>query len=336
MNLLPSNQRRSTPLRRQRGMTLVEIMVALLISLVLLGGVLQVFSSSRQSNRVHEATARMQETGRMALEMIARDVRMADFWGCTTDVATVSNHLNPAGGSDYIDFGAGGVLGTEGGAGVPDSISVRGGTNAGLALQPPYGPLASANLSVPGGNDLNVGDIVLVSDCLQGDIFQISAGTPGTSGAVVHTTSGSSTPGNVNATNPGCPGTNHCLSKIYGADATLFGVQEVVYTVGAGADGQPALFRNGVEYLDGVEDLQILYGEDTNGNAVADYYVDATQVTDMGNVVSIRFAVVTRSYDDNLTGDINQTINVLGQNRTAADERLRQVYTTTVNIRNRI
>lgn len=336
MNYLIPDSRLGTPPRRQRGMTLVEIMVALLISLVLLGGVLQVFSSSRQSNRVHEATARMQETGRMALEMIARDVRMADFWGCATDVATVSNHLNPAGGTDYIDFAAGGILGTEGGAGVADSISVRGGINAGLALQPPYGPLASANLSVPAGNDLDVGDIVLVSDCLQGDVFQITAGTPDTSGAIVHTTVGGSSPGNVNATNPGCPGTSHCLSKIYGADATVFTVQEVIYTVGAGADGQPALFRNGIEYLDGVEDLQILYGEDTDGNAVADYYVDATQVADMGDVVSIRFAVVTRSYNDNLTGDINQTINVLGQNRTAADERLRQVYTTTVNIRNRI
>ena len=62
----------------------------------------------------------------------------------------------------------------------------------------------------------------------------------------------------------------------------------------------------------------------------------ANQVTDMENVISIRLAVVTRSYDDNLTGGIKQSYSVLGEDRTAADNRLRQVYTTTVNIRNRL
>ena len=67
--------------RNQKGMALVELLVAMLIGLVLVGGILQIFSSSRQTHRVHEATARMQESGRMALEVISRDVRMADFLG---------------------------------------------------------------------------------------------------------------------------------------------------------------------------------------------------------------------------------------------------------------
>jgi len=318
-------------------MSLVEVMIALLIGLLLLGGVVQVFSSARQSNRVHEATARMQETGRMALEVISRDVRMADFWGCASEITSIVNNLDAGGGSGYIDFGTGGIGGTEGGAGNPDSIVLRGGADSGLALEPPYGPQASANIKVEADNWLEQGDIVLVSDCEQGDIFQITNANPGTSGTVVHNTGSATSPGNYTATNPGCPGGNaHCLSNIYGADATLFRVGEVSYTIGTGSEGHPALFRNGDEYIDGVEDLQVLYGEDTDANGVADYFVSANQVVDMENVVSLRFAIVARSYDDFLTGGINQSYAVLGDDRTAGDERLRQVYSTTVNIRNRL
>ena len=331
-----SPETRTAVRRRQAGLSLVELMIGMLIGLLLMGGVVQIFSSTRQSNRVHEATARMQETGRMALEVISRDVRMADFWGCASDITNVVNNLNAA-GTGYIDFGAGGLDGTEGGAGTPDTLVLRGGFDAGLQLQPPYGPQASANIQVPAGNDLQQADIVFVSDCQQGDIFQISNANPASAGTVVHNTGSTTQPGNYNATNPGCPGANaHCLSKVYGADATLFRVVQITYNVATGSEGEPALFRNGQEYLDGVEDLQVLYGEDSDGNNVADYFVPANQVVDMENVVSLRLAVVTRSYDDNLTGGINQSYSVLGDNRTAADQRLRQVYTTTVNIRNRL
>ena len=65
--------------RGQTGVALVEVLIAMLIGVFLVGGMLQVFSSSRLTYRVHEATARMQETGRMALELLSRDIRMAGF-----------------------------------------------------------------------------------------------------------------------------------------------------------------------------------------------------------------------------------------------------------------
>ena len=92
---------------------------------------------------------------------------------------------------------------------------------------------------------------------------------------------------------------------MYGADATVYSVQQITYTVGTGSEGEPALFRNGAEFLDGVEDLQILYGEDTDapgsaGEGIANYFVPADQVTDMESVIGIRIAVVARSSHDNL------------------------------------
>lgn len=322
--------------KKQRGLTLIEIMIALVIGLIIMAGIIQVFSSTRQTNRTHEAISRMQETGRMALEVLARDIRMADFWGCAATIGNVTNNLNSA-NAGYIDFGVGGVVGTDGGGMTPDTIVLKGGINRGLRNQPPYGPQTSANISVGAGNGLAQGDIVLIADCETADIFQVTNSNPDTSGSVVHNTGTAVLPGNFNATDPTCPGANaHCLSKVYGADATVFGTQEISYNIGTGSEGEPALFRNGLEFLDGVENLQILYGEDTDGDAVANYYVPAGQVVDMLQVISVRFAVVVRSATDRLTDGANQTYAVLGTNVTAGDTRLRQVYTSTVTVRNRL
>ena len=322
--------------RRQSGVALVELMIAMLLGLVLMGGVLQMFSSSRQTHRVHEATARMQEGGRMALEVIARDIRMAGFWGCASDVTEVVNNLD-TGGTGFVDFGAGGIAGFEGTSNASDTLIVRGGFNSGLGIQPPYGPQPSADITVSVGNGLQQSDIVFISDCSSADIFQVSNADPDASGTLVHNTSSATEPGNANVSNPGCAGASaHCLSKVYGADASVFSLREISYSIATGSEGQPALFRNGAEYLDGVEDLQVLYGEDTDLDGVANYFVAANQVANMGSVVSIRFSVVMRSQDDNLTGGINQNYTVLGSARTAPDERLRQTYTSTVNMRNRM
>ena len=276
----------------------------------------------------------------MALEVLSRDIRMADFWGCASDPSNFVNNLD-AGGAGYVDFLSGGIGGTEGTAGAPDSLILRGGIDSGITVDPPYGPQASANIKVKANNGLEQDDIVFVADCSAGDIFQVTNAEPDTSGVVVHNT-GYGSPGNYNVSNPGCPGANaHCLSKVYGGDAALMLTQETGYAIAMGSEGQPALFRNGQEFLDGIENLQILYGEDidgvgTAGSGIANYYVPADQVIDMANVISIRFAVVVRSYDDNLTGGIAQNYTLFGTNITAADNRLRQVYASTVAVRNRL
>ena len=320
---------------RQSGLTLIELMIAMVIGLFLVGGVLQVFSSARQTYRVHDATSRMQEGGRMALEVLARDIRMADFWGCASNSINMVNNLD-TGGAGYVDFVTGGVVGTDGGGMTPDSITLRGGFDAGITVEPPYGPQASANIKVNTASGLQQDDIVMVADCTSGDVFQITNANPTGSGVLVHNT-GSGNPGNYNATNPGCPGANaHCLSKVYGSDANVLIAQEMIYNIGTGSEGEPALFRNGAEFLDGIENLQVLYGEDVDGTGIPNYYVPADQVVDMDSVISIRLAIVTRSADDFLTDGIAQNYNVLGTNVVAPDQRLRQVYTSTIAVRNRL
>ena len=64
---------------RQHGMTLIEIMVALVISLFLLAGLLQMFIATRQSSRIQENLSRIQENGRFGIEYINRVVRQAGY-----------------------------------------------------------------------------------------------------------------------------------------------------------------------------------------------------------------------------------------------------------------
>lgn len=64
---------------RQSGLTLIEIMVALLIGAFLLAGVIQIFIVNKQTYRVQENLSRMQENGRFALDYLNRYVRLAGY-----------------------------------------------------------------------------------------------------------------------------------------------------------------------------------------------------------------------------------------------------------------
>lgn len=305
-------------LRLQRGLTLVEMMVAITIGLILTAGIIQIFVNSKQTYRIEEALSRVQESGRLGLGFMANDIRMAGYWGCQPNPDNVQNNLNA--GSGYIDFTSGSVGGTEGGSGAPDSITLRGADgSSGITPQPnggsgQYSPLPSTALKVNIPNNLNPGDILLISDCIGGDVFQITNNNPSGTGTVDHN-SGTGTPGN--ATN---------LSKVYRGDASLLYVKEITYTIAAGSDGQPALWRseNGTnqEIVDDVSDLQFLYGEDMNNDKSVDRYVTADNVTNFNNVYSVRVQLTIQ------TAAANTAVNAGG--------RVSHNFSTTVAIRNRV
>lgn len=330
----------------QRGFSLVEIMVAVTLSLVLMAGVMQIYLSSKQSFRMQEALSRVQENGRFALEFLSRDIRMADFWGCA-NVTNVTNNLNPAGGTGYIDYGDGGLGATDNdGLNGSDTLTLRGAFGTSLNLLPNgaagYGPLQSSDITTTVDNELSQCDILLVADCSAADVFQLTNANPNGSGQIVHNTGATCGPGNYN---PGsCTGGNaHCLSKIYGGDASIYRMQELDYYLAAATQGgQTALFRRQttstvqeLELVDGIADLQFQYGEDTDDDNTANYYVDADSVVDINNVVSVRIWVLSRSYEDNLT-PAPQTYEWETGPVTADDNRLYQVFTTTVTLRNRV
>ena len=77
---------------RNRGFSLVELMVALVITLILLAGIGQIFLSSKKSFVIQDSLGRMQENGRYAMETLAQDVRRAGYWGGNADITTIKDY----------------------------------------------------------------------------------------------------------------------------------------------------------------------------------------------------------------------------------------------------
>lgn len=77
--------------RRSRGLSLVELMVALAIGTFLLAGAITVFGKTRDLYRTNEQAARLQEVARFAMSTVEADLRMASYWGLLNNSADISN-----------------------------------------------------------------------------------------------------------------------------------------------------------------------------------------------------------------------------------------------------
>lgn len=333
---------------QQRGLSMIEMMIAITIGMVLIAGIGQIFVSSRQTYRVQNELARLQENGRFAMDFLSRDIRMADYWGCAKGLGNVVNNLNPAGaGYNATVHGFGdGLSGTDGGGSAADTIILRMANPTAFPVQS-AGPQASGNIQIAAGNPLVQGEILVISDCTGADIFQVTNANPG-AGVLVHNTGAATAPGNFNPTNPGCPGANaHCLSHVYGADAQIMQTIVMSYFIqnDAGNGNTPTLYRQlgtatAEPLAEGVENMQILYGEDTDNpqDYVANRYLAAGAAgLDMDKVVSMRIAILVRTPNDNVNTTTDTTAyNLAGTSVTpTADRRIRRVFTSTIQIRNR-
>jgi len=77
--------------RRQWGMSLVELMVALTIGTFLLAGTITVFAKTRDLYRTNDSAARLQETARYAMGTLEADLRMANYWGLMSRADLIEN-----------------------------------------------------------------------------------------------------------------------------------------------------------------------------------------------------------------------------------------------------
>ncbi|HFE32670.1 MAG TPA: prepilin-type N-terminal cleavage/methylation domain-containing protein [Gammaproteobacteria bacterium] len=342
-------QRRHTPDSRQAGLTLIEIMIAMTISLVLLAGVIQIFVSNKKTYRMQEAASQIQEGGRFAVQMMNHDLRMAGYFGCISLVASPANRVDLDGdgvADSTTDFTGRGLQGYEY-SDLPitisnsqtlttaevlpntDIISIARGEDMGIRL---VGNLTNVNANIQLDAALAAGrfqanDTLIISDCNEGDIF-----------AATNVSNGS---GKITIAHSSAVNTGNFLSKAYGPDAEVMALVNHIYFIGTGSSGQPSLFRyalgnNGVmtaeELVEGVEDMQVTYGEDTDGDQTANVYVDASAVSDMSQVVSIRIDYTLRSLEDNIIASASASASA----STSGDRRLRRSFSAITTIRNRV
>ena len=81
--------------RRQAGLSLVELMIALTIGLLLFVGLTLIFVSSSEANRELQKTAQQIENGRYATDIITQDLHHAGYYGHFYDMSSIAAAASP-------------------------------------------------------------------------------------------------------------------------------------------------------------------------------------------------------------------------------------------------
>lgn len=305
------------------GLTLVELMIALMLGLLVVGSASAIFISNRQTYRATEGLGRVQENGRMAFELLSRDLREAGGNPCgnadrEAPLKMVNLLVSPGarwwtawntgitGYEATIPLGspAGRVAGT-------DAIDLMGGDSSSSAVVSSHDPVGTAITLNTATHGFVASDLAIICDWSQASLFQVT----GVSGAILrHDNSGS--PGNCSK-GLGYAATAVCsvtgLVKQFGpnaldanASAMVIRMQPMRWYVGTRADGVRSLFRSTVvnqagvltvrnqEIAEGVNDMELQYLVDGAAG-----YVDATAVpaNRWNDVIAVRVTLDMLSAD---------------------------------------
>ena len=324
----------------QSGISLVEILVALVISLFLLGGIVQVYLGNKTTFKFSNAISEIQENGRFSLDTMSQDLRHVGDWGCIlfnpSDTSNINDTLSAATvagyDTDFHDFlNEEGIEGTnDTGLNGSDTLTIRGSKPGQVNIVDPFSPTSDQFLETDTINTITANDILLITRCgtndllidAEADIFSVTSvvvGDTSTQRKINHGTT---------------------LSQTYQNDAAIKELQTVTYSIkNSLTTGEPSLFRsefgNDQELIEGIENMQILYGIDTDNDDFPNQYVTSNNVPDYDDVVSIRIMLLARSIEDGVTEDF-QVYTYNGVQTTATDTRLRQVFSVTIALRNRV
>lgn len=324
--------------RLQAGLTLVEMMVALAIGTFLMAGTLTVFAKTRDLYRTNEAAARLQENARYAMSTIEADLRLASNWGLINRADLVENAVAddepiPAElDDDALVIDACGdrwainleryVDGSDGDYRLDDSTSdcdafgtASDDADVLTVRHARFNVIATADL---GATD---GQIKIQSSRVMGSLFS-------------------------NTTVPtGFTGTE---SQTHALEVHSYYVSQDSET----RDGLPSLRRKGLgfaggaatlvdeEVIQGVEDLQVEFGIDTDNDQNANFYidpgVDLEAQLDAGNaVVSARVWLLVRAEEPEVGFTDNRTYNIANRAAYTPNDQFRRVLAVkTVMLRN--
>ncbi|MEM1110603.1 MAG: PilW family protein [Pseudomonadota bacterium] len=341
-------------LRRQSGVTLVELLIALVLGVFIVLAATQMFAYTKASTRSQEAAARLMENGRAATEILNRQIRMARYYGCAgVEAASVTNHYDstkPAPAVAVSDaamngYHQQGLYGTDGASGAPDSITVFQAIDDDAAVLTEAVTLDAANaIKLAAGHGFTTDSTLAITDCTQADVINVS----GISGG-----------------DPQDLAMANCATctKSYNANAVVVPVKRSRFYLDTGASGERALWvedpwdsTSKSELIEGVQDMQIAYGRDTDADGVADQYVSVANIYDecatsgdqnpscWRKITSVRISLLLRSVEDFVTLQ-PQTYTYYGAEDptdvspgtdaiTAADRRFYREFFTVIALRN--
>ena len=310
----------------QSGFTMVELMVALALSMTLSVAVVSVFVNNSHSFTQDDNVARMQDDARHALREIAFDLSMAGHYAelHMPDVVSLDGSLTIG-----VDCGPGGeanwmyrpvVPGTD------DTLSLTALDNASNA------DVVGAHSCIAAGELLEGTDVVSIKRVVGSQTAVLRDGgiylrTNGTVGLLYRSPA---------------PAAAAIIGSDWEFRPTIYFIRQYANVAG---DGIPTLCRkilNGAgpsmatECLaTGIENLQIEYGIDTNEDGDPDTFIPSPTLTEMQSVVTARVFVLARTtaidtrYNNDKTYSISNSPDFL-----ADDSFHRRVFSTNVTIQN--
>lgn len=314
-----------------RGVTLIELMIAMLLGLMVVGGAVAMFIANKRTYTATESLGRIQENGRVGFEMLARDIREADGTACRqpqpVPAASAYAHMLPVAnvltstawwktwGSGVVGYENGGLAGSLAGT---DAIELRSANTNAVTVSSFAAPtftLSTAN------HGLVANDVVMVCDENQGTIFQI--GTPSSADVPI---TGTGNCGTNLGLGGACGSTAYNYSTAANGQAMMARLHAVQWYVAVNARGGNSLWQRSmgvapVEIIDGVRDLELTYllpGAMT--------YVSAAANTPWKNVKAVR--VVLELEGQQGTNEDRLKVGTDGQG-------LRRQITHVVTLRNR-
>jgi len=324
-----SKFKKQAVISRQLGLTLVELLIAMSLSLVLSAAVITVFANNRHSFNQGENVQRMQDDARHALRELTFDISMAGNYG---DLL-VPGSVTPDGGLT-LTSDCGPVASPEWvyqtvQAGTGNSLSV-------VALDDATAAQAAANFSCIGGGEFRPGTDIVSIKRVAG-----ARTAARTNGRVYLRTNGTvgllyKEPVVVPAVNVPAPNAD------WEYRPSVYYIRNFAYDAG---DGIPTLCKKVLRgaapgmttecLAAGIEDMQIEYGIDVNGDGYANIYAPAPTLLQMQTVVSARVSLLARTTDIDTRYDNENTYSLSNtQPYAPGDSFHRRVVSTTVSIQN--
>ncbi len=314
----------------QAGFSVVELMIALLLSMALAVGIISVFVNNSYSFKQDENISRMQDDARHALREIAFDLSMAGYYAdlhvpgsITYDGdLTIGADCGPAGSVNWM------YRAVEVGTG--DSLSITAIDNASSSA------VTAAHSCFVGGEILDNTDVVSIKrvEGAEADTLVSNAAYLRTNGTVGVLFSGvAPTAPPVNVVAPLADWTFH---------PSIYYIRQYANTPG---DDIPTLCRKVLRgagpgmitecLATGIENLQIEYGIDTTENGQPNVYVSNPTVAQMQTAVAARIFIVARTTDIDSRYTNTKTYSVSNSaDFTPSDGFHRRVFSTSVSIQN--
>jgi type IV pilus assembly protein PilW len=273
-------------MKLQRGFTLSELMIAMVLGLLLTGSVIGVYLSNSKTAELNAVLGELQNASRTTFELMANDIRRSGYIGCgnSSRVVNVLNAANVAGFAWAIWNG--GIEGFEQPAPAINGVSPLSDTDA-IRLMFGSGRSYSVELVLSSQHQIQSGDLLILCDEALSSIFSASS-TDLTS--VFHEANASNCTAGIGfpLVCDGAAGT----VKQYAVNAMLMNFDSVSWYIAASSDQQStSLFRvrnnnNAEEILYGVSDLQLEFMDERSRS-----WRDADLVVDWMDIISVRISL---------------------------------------------